>query len=124
MAAIDVNLQVEREGGIATGDSSGTVGFGSDEIDGDGEVDFANEVGEEDECAGGHADKHGRRGMAAKVGGDLGGKVGDSARDFVFAPQDSLYVGMHRNERHSTGFTHSHREIRKGLKGVLVCLLH
>ncbi|KAJ1424957.1 hypothetical protein SESBI_11351 [Sesbania bispinosa] len=90
MAAFDVNLQIGRNGRCAIGYSSGTVGFSTDEINGDGEVDFTNEVGKEEECAGGNADKNGRRRRGEKVGGDLTGEVGDSARDLVLAPQDSL----------------------------------
>lgn len=109
MVAFDVNLQIERNGGCAIWQSSRTVGFSSDQINGDGEVYFANKVSQKDKCAGGNADKYGWRGMAQKVGRYLCGKFGDSARDLVVGPEDSLNVGMHG---------HGHTEKRKASKGL------
>lgn len=86
VAGVDVDLQIEGNGEWAIGHGSGTVGFNSDEINGDGEIYFANQVSQEEECADGHADDHGSRKMDAKVGGDFGGELGDTAKNLVFAP--------------------------------------
>jgi len=95
VAAIDVNLQVRRNGGCAIGDSSRTVRLSSDKINGDREVNFANKVSEEDECASDNADEDGRWRRSGKVVNDLSGELGDTVRDLVFVPKDSVYVGLH-----------------------------
>lgn len=86
MAGVDVDLQIEGNGGCAIGHGSGTVGFDSDEINGDGEIYFANKVSQEEERASGHADDHGRRRMAAEVVRDFGGELENTARNLVLAP--------------------------------------
>lgn len=95
VAAIDVNLQVRRNGGCAIGDSTWTVRLSSDKINGDREVNFANKVSEEDECASDNADEDGRRWRSRKIMNDLIGELGDSERDLVLVPEDSVYVGLH-----------------------------
>lgn len=95
VAAIDINLQVRRNGGCAIGDSTRTVGLSSDKINGDREVNFANKVSEEDECASDNADEDGRRWRSRKIMNDLSGELGDSERDLVLVPKDSFYVGLH-----------------------------
>ena len=86
VTGVDVDLQIEGNGGCAIGNGSETVGFNSDEINGDGQIYFANEVSQEEECTGGHADDHGSRRLSAEVGGDFGGELGDTARNLVLAP--------------------------------------
>jgi hypothetical protein len=55
--ALDIKLQVKGEFGDPSRDSVGAVGFGANEINGDGEVDFLDEVSEEEEGTGGDANQ-------------------------------------------------------------------
>lgn len=74
--ALDIKLQVKREFGGASGDGSGAVGFGANKIDGDREVDFPDQVGQEDEGASGHANQDWWWcGRDLEIGGDFGGQL-------------------------------------------------
>ena len=96
--SLDINLQVKRELGGPSGDGTGAVGIGANEINGDGKVDVSYEVSQEEKSSGGHANEDRWWwvwiGGATEIGGDLGGQVADAARDLVLVPQDSLNVRL------------------------------
>ena len=57
MLSGDVELQIGGDDRPAVGLGGGAVGLGADEVDGDREVEAADEVGDEEESAGGDADE-------------------------------------------------------------------
>jgi len=61
VTTVDVDLQIEGNGGCTIGLGSGAVGFSSDEINGYRELDFANNICQEEEGTSGHSDDYGRQ---------------------------------------------------------------
>ena len=104
MLALDINLQVQGNRGSAVGLSTGAVRLGSDEIDGEGEGQVTDEVGQEEKSASGDAEEDRRRREGMEVSRNLRGDVGDTAGDLVLTPQNPLYVTLHGSRRLGLGF--------------------
>ena len=84
MLPLNIDLQVERNPRRSVGFRSGAIRFGSNEIDDDVDFDLPDEVGEEQECAGGDADDNRRGGAVVEGNVDLRSELGDSFGDLFF----------------------------------------
>jgi len=82
----NIELQVEGNTGSSAGLSARTVWFGTNEINGNGELDLPDQVSQEQESASGHAHNEWRGRNRGKIGGDLRGEFGDSFWDLELGP--------------------------------------
>ena len=95
MLPFDISLQIQGNRGSAVGLGAGAVGLDPDKIDGEGEGEVADEVGQEEKSAGGDADEDRRRREGIEVGRNLEGDIKDTTGDLILTPQNPLYVGLH-----------------------------
>lgn len=84
--AMNVDFKIKWNLGSAIGLCSGAVGISSDEIDGNRQLDVSDEVGKEEESAGGDTDQHRRRRRWIEVVGDLRGELRDSLWYLMLGP--------------------------------------
>lgn len=95
MLVLNIEFRIEGKNRGSTGESTGAVGFSTNEINGDREVNISDQVSQEEKRSGGDTHDDRRRGNGVEIVGDLGGKLRYSARNLVLCPKHLLYVRIH-----------------------------